>query len=327
MRERRPIGVTTEEDRLAGRGLRGSVRLPKHEFDTQYRQQRQQAPGADAFRVALQPRQCLLAYAQTGSQFGLGQAGLLAEASEHGWELLGRADRDFAHTVYGLYFYFTKHRLFFLIHNPDCRHQSTADGSVVLPPADYHAGTNASGQLAGAPPRRTMPARAQIADGCRASGVMDGHVGEQRQRRQQRVQLVVALHVEDADVGVAAHHAPQVRPLAGLLDLDGARAFSAALMASACSAGRVSGIFTSICTWNSMVSPGWFRWGRWGRRCRWLASSSRQSSGSWISASLAGARRAQAVSSPPTVSVRNGLSRPMKVLPCSNHALRTSEAR
>nr|GEU28163.1 hypothetical protein [Tanacetum cinerariifolium] len=47
----------------------------------------------------------------------------------------------------------------------------------------------------------------------------DGHVREQRQRREQRVQRVGIGHVEDADVGVLAGDAPQVAPLAAALQV------------------------------------------------------------------------------------------------------------
>src|SRR5471030_927874 len=46
---------------------------------------------------------------------------------------------------------------------------------------------------------------------------LDLHVREQRQPGQQRVQLVDAVDVEHADVGVLAGDAPQVAPLAAFL--------------------------------------------------------------------------------------------------------------
>ena len=48
---------------------------------------------------------------------------------------------------------------------------------------------------------------------------LDLHIGEQRQAAEQAVQFVIALDVEDADVGVFAHHAPDMAPLAFALQL------------------------------------------------------------------------------------------------------------
>jgi hypothetical protein len=83
---------------------------------------------------------------------------------------------------------------------------------------------------------------------------VDAHVGEQRQRHQQRVQLFVAGDVEDADVGVLPGDAPQVAPAALFLQALRERLF-VAFRRAACSSGIVWGSWTSIVTWNSMVSP------------------------------------------------------------------------
>src|SRR5690606_1069075 len=61
-----------------------------------------------------------------------------------------------------------------------------------------------------------------VADGRRVAAQRrhrDAHVGEQRQAGQEPVQLLVAVHVENAVVGVLAGHAPDVAPLAAALQL------------------------------------------------------------------------------------------------------------
>jgi hypothetical protein len=53
---------------------------------------------------------------------------------------------------------------------------------------------------------------------------LDVHVREERQARQQCVELVARVHVEAADVGVAPDDPPELGPLPGALDLVGALA-------------------------------------------------------------------------------------------------------
>src|SRR5690606_25963043 len=77
----------------------------------------------------------------------------------------------------------------------------------VVPPAVFHGGDLSAVVLAD---RRGMPAQRDD---------LDVHVGKQRQPGEQLVQLLVAVHVEDAVVGVLAHHAPDVAPLAAALQL------------------------------------------------------------------------------------------------------------
>src|SRR5262245_32203764 len=47
----------------------------------------------------------------------------------------------------------------------------------------------------------------------------DLHEGEERKRREQRVQLVMVGSIEDADVGVLPGNPPQMPPFAGALEL------------------------------------------------------------------------------------------------------------
>ena len=82
----------------------------------------------------------------------------------------------------------------------------------------------------------------------------DVHVGEQRQARQQVVQLVVAVDVEDADVGVLADDPPQVRPLARALQLLAVGLLAGQECRPGRSGSRSRGIRTSIRTWNSTAA-------------------------------------------------------------------------
>src|SRR5690606_32268601 len=83
----------------------------------------------------------------------------------------------------------------------------------------------------------------------------DVHVGEQRQIADQVLQFCVVCHIENAHVGVAAGHPPQMTPLALTLQVLGIGLLRA-LISLMTSASMSCGMFTFISTLNSMgISP------------------------------------------------------------------------